>query len=162
MTARGEPSAGEREGRAPRKREPDPVIDDIGRRVADAGSIERAAVVPGLFVAWCVNLGLISETVARDEARAVVRLKVREIGGAEFLVSACGGVLDDRVLSEVGLDFARGHYAAYREFAEASLPTPVEDTWGNYDRVAPWLTARYMGRARRRRRFDWRPWKWRK
>ena len=137
-----------------------PVIDDVGLRVAGAGSIERAAVVPGLFVAWCVNLGLISETVARDEARAVVRLKVREIGGAEFLVAACGGVLDDRVLSDAGFAFARTHYADYEDFVEASLPAPVEDTWDNYDRIAPWLTARYLGRARRRRRFDWRRWKW--
>lgn len=138
----------------------DPVIDDIGRRVPDAGSIERAAVVPGLFVAWCVNLGLISEAVARDAAQAVVRLRVREIGGAEFLVSACGGTLDDRVLSETGFAFARAHYGAYRDFVEASLPKPLEDTWSNYDRVAPWLTTRYMGRARRRRRLDWRRWKW--
>ena len=140
----------------------DAVIDDIGRRVAEAGSIERAAAVPGLFLAWCVNLGLITEAVARDEARAVVRLKVREIGGGEFLIAACGGVLDDRVLSTAGIDFARRHYAAFEAFARASLPAPVEDKWTHYDRVAPWLTARYMGRSPRRRKFEWRPWKWRR
>ena len=154
----------------------DPIIDDIGRRVAEAGSIERAAAVPGLFLAWCVNLGLISEAVARDEARAVVRLKVREIGGGEFLVAACGGVLDDRVLSPAGIDFARRHYAAFEAFARAELPHPVEDKWGHYDQVAPWLTARYLGASARTRRglvdrlrgarpkqkFEWRPWKWRR
>lgn len=140
----------------------DPVIDDVRRRVAQDGSIERAAAVPGLFLAWCVNLGLISEEVARDEARAVVRLKVREIGGGEFLVAACGGVLDDRVLSAAGFDFARRHYAAFEDFVRASLTTPVEDKWANYDRVAPWLTARLLGRSRPRRKFEWRPWKWRR
>ena len=144
----------------------DPVIDDIGRRMAAAGSIEGAAAVPGLFLAWCVNLGLISEAVARDEARAVVRLKVREIGGGEFLVAACGGVLDDRVLSAAGIDFARRHYPAFEEFVAAELPHPVEDKWAYYDRVAPWLTARYFsareGRFSRRRKLEWRPWKWRR
>ena len=153
----------------------DPVIDDIGRRVAEAGSIERAAAVPGLFVAWCVNLGLISEAVARDQARAVVRLKVREIGGSEFLVAACGGVLDDRVLSPAGIDFARRHYEAFEAFARAELPHPVEDKWSHYDQVAPWLTARYLGgraggrrgllgrwrSSRARRKLEWRPWRWR-
>ncbi len=140
----------------------DAVIDDIGRRVAEAGSIERAAAVPGLFLAWCVNLGLITEAVARDEARAVVRLKVREIGGGEFLVAACGGVLDDRVLSPVGMDFARRHYGAFKDHVRDVLLAPIEDKWTHYDRVAPWLTARYMGRPRRRRKLEWRPWKWRR
>ena len=161
------------------------VIDDIGRRVAEAGSIERAAAIPGLFVAWCVNMGLLNEAVARDEARAVVRLKVREIGGAEFLVAACGGVLDGRVLSPAGMDFARRHYGAFEDFARAELPHPIEDRWECYDRVAPWLTARHLGgrgnagrrglrdllglsraetRATQRaeQKRSWRPWKWRR
>ena len=138
------------------------VIDDIGRRLAEDGSIQQAAVVPGLFVAWCVNLGLVTEAVMRDESRAVVRLRVREIGGGEFLVAACGGVLDDRVLSAAGIDFARRHYGAFEDFCREALPAPVEDKWAHYDRVAPWLTARCLGRSPRKRRFEWRPWKWRK
>ena len=140
----------------------DAVIDDIGRRLPEAGSIEHAAAVPGLFVAWCVNLGLVTEAIVRDESRAVVRLRVREIGGGEFLVTACGGVLDDRVLSAAGMDFARRHYGAFEDVVREALPAPVEDKWAHYDRVAPWLTARYLGRSPRKRRFEWRPWKWRR
>ena len=87
---------------------------------------------------------------------------VREIGGGEFLVAACGGVLDDRVLSPAGIDFARRHYGAFEDFIRETLPAPVEDKWAHYDRVAPWLTARYLGRSPRKRRFEWRPWKWRR
>ena len=90
-----------------------------------------------------------------------MRLKFREIGGGEFLVAACGGSLDAHALSDTGIAFARRHYAAFDSFVRASIDAPVEDKWATYDRVAPWLTARYMGR-RPRRRFEWRPWKWRK
>ena len=84
-------------------------------------------------------------------------------------------MLDDRVLSPAGIEFARRHYAAFEAFARTELPHPVEDKWSHYDQVAPWLTARYLGpaagrrgpvgrfrRPRPKQKFEWRPWKWRR
>ena len=139
------------------------IIDEVGRHLRPEGdgvSFERAAAIPGMFLAWCVNMGLISDELARDEERVIVRLKYREITGGEFLVSACGGTLDARKLSASGLEFASAHYAAFETAAREMIEAPIDDKWANYDKVAPWLTKRYLGRERGpKRRFRWKWWR---
>ena len=128
----------------------------------DEGARAIAATMSNAGWGWGPPvLDELGDRTARDESRAIVRLKFREIGGGEFLVAACGGSLDAHALSDTGIAFAHKHYAAFDSFVCAAIDAPVEDKWATYDRVAPWLTARYMGR-RPRRRFEWRPWKWRK
>ena len=44
------------------------IIDDIDLHIDAAGSIDRAALVPGMYFAWCVNLQLVAAT--RRERRS--------------------------------------------------------------------------------------------
>ncbi|GIS69345.1 MAG: hypothetical protein CM1200mP9_01660 [Gammaproteobacteria bacterium] len=79
------------------------VVDSIDRHLATADSIESAAVIPGFFIAWCVNMGLVNPAEFVNVEASVVRLKYREITGGEFLVAALGGELHEEHLSERGL-----------------------------------------------------------
>lgn len=137
------------------------IVDAVGRRMADGCAVDEAAALPGLFLAWCVNMGLHHPALVEREPRAVLRLKYREITGGEFLVAACGGTLDDQALSAAGLAFARTHYRDFERVAGR-----VEDGWSHYDRLVPWLMERHMGRKAprvpKRRRIEWRPWRWRR
>ncbi len=50
------------------------IIDDIDLHIEEAGSIDRAALVPGMYLAWCVNLQLVApklEAVERPRRAAV-------------------------------------------------------------------------------------------
>lgn len=146
------------------------IVDDIGWRMRQAGasaaerSIDRAAAVPGLFLAWSAQMGLAHPRLAEGDSRALLRLKYREITGSELLVSACGGCLDDNALSPAGMAFAAKHYAAFEAIAQERLGSPIKDDWPSYDRIAPWLTERYLGPRRNRQLPAWRQWlkKWRK
>ena len=126
------------------------VYDSVDRHMADADAVDKAALAPGIFLAWCVNLGLESRELNEQHERAVLRLRYREITGSEFLVAACGGVLDASALGENGRRFADNHYEAYldalREFAPGGEIYSLEDDWNLYDRMAAVLTRRYMGR----------------
>ena len=53
------------------------IIDSINEHLGDDASFEDAAVVPGLFVAFCVNLDLISDTLRESSGRDFLRLKYR-------------------------------------------------------------------------------------
>ena len=141
------------------------IVDAVAWRMADDCAVDEAAALPGLFLAWCVNMGLHHEALAEREARAVLRLRYREITGGEFLVSACGGSLDDQALSAAGLAFANAHYRDFEQAVAERVAGRLEDRWSHYDRLVPWLMERYMGRppkVRQRRRIEWRPWRWRK
>ena len=146
------------------------IVDDIGRRMREAGassaerSIDRAAAVPGLFLAWSAQMGLVHHRLTEGDSRALLRLKYREITGGELLVSACGGCLDHNALSPAGMAFAAKHYAAFEAVVQERLGSPIKDDWPSYDRVAPWLTERYLGPPPGRRMPAWRQWlnKWRK
>ena len=141
------------------------IVDAVGWRMADGSAVDEAAALPGLFLAWCVNMGPHREALAESEAGAVLRLKYREITGGEFLASACGGSLDDRALSAAGLAFANAHYRDFERAVAVRTAGRLEDRWSHYDRLAPWLMERYMGqppKARKVRRIEWRPWRWRR
>ena len=148
------------------------IIDDVARQLSAAqadgcgSSFERAAAIPGMFLTWCVNLGLISDELARREESRILRLKYRDITGGEFLVSACGGMLDASMLSANGLSFARENYEAFELAAREMIEMPIEDNWVHYDRMAPWLTEKYLGRKGSRKRANKRGWRgwlgWRK
>lgn len=136
------------------------LVDSVDRHLTEGTSIEDAAIVPGLFIAFCVNMGLVSAGLAASAERAMIRLKYREITGGEFLVSACGGDLNEHDLSENGVAFARQIYPSYLE-AVVELVDELSPKWETYDLVAPWLTERYFGRGKRtgkRTKRWWRLW----
>ena len=67
------------------------IYDDLDRHIAEAGSIEKAAVPLGMYLAWCVNLQLVGECLHVESERALLRVRYREMRGSDLLVSACGG-----------------------------------------------------------------------
>jgi hypothetical protein len=127
------------------------VYDDIDRHIARAGSIERAATPIGVYLAWCVNLSLVSDDLLLDAGREALRVRLREITGSELLIKACHGRLTSDHLSIQGRDFTTrrypGYLAAYaRTFGVAADGIyEVADSWDNYDRVAAILTRWHLG-----------------
>lgn len=143
------------------------TYDDLDQHLPAAGSIERAAIPMGMYLAWCVNLNLVSVELMERAEQAVLRVRYREITGSELLVAGCGGALDSRWFNPAGIAFCDRYYERYLDdyrgvFGNAIYA--VSDDWDHYDRLAPVLTEHLYGgkpSARRRpHRSSW--WKfWR-
>jgi hypothetical protein len=121
------------------------IIDDIESHMVAAGAIERAAMVPGMFFAWCVNLQLVANGFNVEFERETLRLRYRDLSPAAFFLKTTGGRLDDEHLSERGRLFAQHHYAAYRNH-HGSL-YHAQDDWDTYDTIAADLTKAYYAFA---------------
>jgi len=123
------------------------IYDDIGRHLEAAGSFDRAAVPLGMYVAWCTNLQLLSREFADAQATLVMRVRFREITGAELLVAGCAGVLEDWQLNDEGQRFTSAWLPRYLDDFRSVFggsPYDVKDDWDHYDRIAPLLTRRLM------------------
>lgn len=124
------------------------IHDDLARHFALAGSFERAAVPLGMYVAWCANLQLLGGELTASPL--LLRVRYREITGAELVVAGCGGELRDAHLNAEGRAFTGDYFEDfYPEFAACFAVAPddiyrVPDDWEHYDRLAPRLTARLM------------------
>ena len=71
------------------------VVDDIDRHMSEAGSIDRAAGPLGVYLAWCVNLSLVSDAFVAEHESELVRLKMRDMRPGEFLIRAAAGTLEE-------------------------------------------------------------------
>lgn len=123
------------------------IHDDLGRHLAAAGAIDRAAVPLGMYLAWCTNLQLISDELAGEHGRLVLRVRYREITGAELLVGACAGELADRHLNDEGRRFTAFYLPRYLDDFRTTFgtdPYAVPDDWVHYDLIAPLLTRELM------------------
>ena len=123
------------------------VYDDLDRHLAEAGSIERAAVPMGMYLAWCANLQLVSGRLVDEAERLLLRVRYREVTGSELLLAGCGGQLHSRWLSEDGQRFTDAYYSRYlADFAAVfgGDVYGVKDDWAHYDEIAAVLTRHYM------------------
>jgi len=123
------------------------IYDALDKHLAAAGSIERAAVPMGMYLAWCANLQLVSSRLAQDAEQLLLRVRFREVTGSELLVAGCAGELHSRWLSEAGRRFTDQYYPNYlADFAVVFGADiyAVQDDWDHYDRIAAVLTKRYM------------------
>ena len=130
--------------------------DDVDRHLEAAGSIDRAAVPMGLYLAWCANLQLLSESFQSEHETLVLRVRYREIGGSELLIAGCGGSFDRAVLNADGQRFTDGYYAQYMDDYRSVFGDcvyRVKDDWAQYDRIAPLLTKHYMHSGRHGRKM---------
>lgn len=133
------------------------VFDDLDRHMEEAGSLARAAVPLGMYLAWCANLQLISGRFQKDHEDNLLRLRYRELSPAEFFTATTSGSLAYSQLSPSGADFTRAYYHRYPEDFRATFsvdPSAVRDDWAHYDQIAAVLTRHFMawkdgGRAKR-------------
>ncbi|MDA1074173.1 MAG: hypothetical protein O3A63_05340 [Proteobacteria bacterium] len=136
------------------------IFDDIDHHLALAGSIDLAAVPIGIYLAWCVNLGLVSEALLKDAEQQILRVRYRDASPADLLVSGCGGRIESAHLNERGLAFTKSNYQRYLTTYQrlfASQPYSNEDSWGRYDRIAPIVTGWLLGRSESRKPW-WKFW----
>ena len=115
---------------------------------------KQAFVHTGLFMGWLIEHNLISREFTRQFGRnlrtAVERFKRRAITGPG-VYEMWGGALDSDMLTPAGNQFAGYYYDGnrfandYRKLLTRRLPSfyHVQDTWANYDILAPRIDARY-------------------
>ncbi|MDH3641243.1 MAG: hypothetical protein OES38_04060 [Gammaproteobacteria bacterium] len=129
------------------------VYDDLDRHLPEAGSIERAAVPMGMYLAWCANLQLVSQRLTEQAEQLLLRVRYREVTGSELLVAGCAGELHSRWLNAEGCRFTDEYYAQYlADFASVFGGDiyGVKDDWAHYDEIAAVLTRHYMHGTGRR------------
>lgn len=132
---------------------PGKIYDDLDRHLAAAGSMDRAAVPMGMYLAWCTNLQLVSRRLVEEAEQLLLRVRYREVTGSELLVAGCAGELHSRWLSEDGRRFTDAYYPQYLadfELVFGGDVYDVKDDWAHYDRIAVVLTKRYMHAAAQR------------
>ena len=115
----------------------------------DALPNEAAATHIGMYVAWLMTHALVSESLEE----AIDEIKARQVTGAEIVVDACDCKLLEDDLSEEGNAFTAWYYedkyiSDYCRVFEISGDSAdalcsVEDSWENFDRIAPVLDQRY-------------------
>jgi hypothetical protein len=123
------------------------IYDDIGHHLGAAGTFDRAAVPLGMYFAWCANLQLLARAFVDAHETLVLRVRYREVTGAELLVAGGAGRLDDSHLNEEGQRFTAAYLPGYMDDFRAAFggdPYAVPDDWAHYDRIAPVLTRKLM------------------
>ncbi|WP_137873782.1 hypothetical protein [Rhodococcus sp. Q] len=128
----------------------------------DAGPAAAATHI-GVFLAWAVLGGHVSQELAEDAAHELAALRERTTTPAAFVLAVCDGKLVDEDLDEVAAAFATAYYAGgdqsteddgglyFEDYIDAVSPGDgepedvyrVPDTWETYDLVGPLVDARF-------------------
>jgi hypothetical protein len=107
----------------------------------------------GMYLAWIIQHGLASAVLQKYARDSLPLLRKRKITGRQLLFSELDEKFFYGLLTKVGKDFTRDYYETecyigdYAAALGCNLPTlyHVEDTWENYDRVAPLIDQRFSG-----------------
>ena len=124
-----------------------PTYDSIDNHLKLAGEFDRAAAPMGMYIAWALNLGLIKSEVLAQHEQLVMRVRMQDAKGSELLMSV-GGVLDAGLFTDRGQRFTESYYPRYMEDYRSTFGEDlyaVEDSWGNYDKIARVLTKELLG-----------------
>ena len=132
----------------------------------------HAATHIGIYLAWAVLNGLESDWHRLNSKAQIERLQRREITGAQFFFVACGDRFSEKDLNPEGNLFTRAYYengpgkrGPYFKDYTKSLASDlssfwhVEDTWDNYDLLAPIITHRFQEWRNPPRKRWWQFWK---
>jgi hypothetical protein len=132
----------------------------------------HAATHVGIYLAWAVLNGLLSDWHRLNSKEKIERLQQREITGAQFFFAACGDRFSEKDLNLEGNLFTRAYYENgpgkrgqyFKDYAKtlsADLPSfwHVEDTWQNFDLLAPTITQRFEAWKNPPRKRWWQFWK---
>lgn len=111
----------------------------------------------GMFLAWIILNGLQGEFHDEESPDELAAVRARRMTGREFLFRACDGKFWEEDLNAEGNAFAAAYYSGpggegygpylgdYEEALAVLLPGTyhVEDTWANYDVIAPVISNRF-------------------
>jgi hypothetical protein len=107
----------------------------------------------GMFLAWAILNKLASRELTEDWPDEIAAVKSRQMTGCAFLFKACDEKFWESDLSDEGNAFVAWYYSRpdgsmpyvddYANALAEDLPTVyhVADTWENYDKVAPIVSA---------------------
>jgi len=132
----------------------------------------HAATHIGMFLAWAAFHGLLNDYHEQFSTELLTRLRARQITGREFFLTACKEQFAEKDLNVDGNLFAEHYYrdaagqrgayfADYKKVLAEQLPSfwHVEDTWENYDKIAPVITRRYEQWKNPPKKRWWQFWK---
>jgi hypothetical protein len=118
---------------------------------------EQAFVHTGLFFAWLVNNGLMSDFFIQEAGSEIEKLKHRKISPSTIYMN-WDGVLLGEMLNSKGFNFAMNYFdfdkGTYIKDYEnvfsvnAEQFFTVKDNWDNYDKVRPVIDAAYENWSR--------------
>jgi len=110
----------------------------------------------GMFLAWAILNSLEGEEHHADCPGSLLAVRARQMTGREFLFRECDEKFWDVDLNDEGNAFAKHYYAAsegkgglyfedYERVLTSDLPSiyHVEDSWDNYDKLAPVISQRF-------------------
>ena len=126
------------------------IYDSLDQHLAEAGAIDRAAIPPGMLLAWCVNLRLMSAEFERNHEREILRLRMQEILGSELFVGV-GGELKQDMFSSEGQRFLNLHKETYLEELRTIFGEDIysiKDNWDSYSPFAKAMTGKLLTRPK--------------
>ena len=120
---------------------------------------EAGATHIGMFLAWAVLAGHVSDELTEEAADGLAALRERTTTPGAFVHDLCDGTLVDDDLDDVGAAFASAYYAGdeddgglyLEDYVDAVSPGDgapedvyrVPDTWETYELVGPLVDARF-------------------
>jgi hypothetical protein len=114
---------------------------------------EAGATHTGMYLAWALLSGMAGDSHIEEMPESLSGLRAREKTPGAFFLAMCDGKFTDEDLNELGnlftseyFDYERGRYLADYESTLAQGLTElyyVQDSWQNYERLAPVLDARF-------------------
>lgn len=107
----------------------------------------------GFYLAWLIQNDLIGEFHLEESIDELTAVRERKMDGRTFLIAMCDEKFTDEDVNDEGLEFTEFYYQAeendffddYERILAQGLPTVyhVENTWENYDKIAPVMTAAF-------------------
>ena len=109
----------------------------------------------GMFLAWVIHNSLEGPELREYAQESLEAVKARRMTGCEFLFTECDEKLIESDLSDEANAFAAWYYSTpegempyvddYSNALAEDLPTVyyVADSWENYDKIAPIISAAY-------------------
>jgi hypothetical protein len=110
----------------------------------------------GMFLAWIILHDLVGDEHREDSAEELAAVRERRMTGREFLIRQCDEKFWDADLNHEGLPFTKAYYVGedtsygdylrdYEPLLAQGLPSAyhVQDSWENYDRLAPAIDSAY-------------------
>jgi len=127
--------------------------------------LENGGTHIGLFLAWIIKNNLEGEFHQKESSESIVKVRIEEISGRDILINMCDEKFWEEDPNEEGKSFTTHYYKSdlYLNDYDRILCTNVEtlyhvqDTWDNYHKLAPLISAAYV-KWKRPKKF-WQFWK---